>query len=410
MKTKINLKKILIVTFGILPLSLSTLACANTQINSSDENKNDDETRNVEESQFTSLDKFKIPTSNQPFDVEEEGLYILKDDFDGLFWNGKINSGTINTDLIIPLSGGITQLGKNDKIFFVFNDDDNDGIAPKDITKHLTLNDSSLIGQNIDAIFIGNNKKGKLKNWGVSQNNHMNLTFNVAVSKLKSQVTDEEFTSVAKYYGFLPEPINNIFVNDPNNPSTKSRDFVPVYGGDNFFSYNRTHQNAFEIVFNNPNDINISSAVFKIKNLLTNKYQISSQLALGNEDEWKAYELSRTMTYNFTTRKAPMYKYINDKLFNLTLPNEKTWPFITNSSVWTHLSICDKTFSRADIDIANTDVSYKVSFRENGVIKYVLESKLIDDIYNKFDFYEIKNENLHEKVEQVYWNASVPIP
>lgn len=402
------MKKMMILTLCLSTLPSISLSCSKTKVTSV--NNNSDVTTEVDESTFTSLGKFKLPNTDEPFNVETEGLYILKDSFDGILWEGKINNGKISDSQITLASGGITQLGKNDKLYMLYNDNDEDGISPKDIIKQLTFNDTSMIDKNKDAFFIGNNEKGQLKNWGVSQNNHMNMTFNEAVTKLKAQISQDEFTRIAQYYGFLPEPVNGIFVNDTSNNSSKSREFVPVYGGDNFFSYKRTHQNAFELTFNNDNDVNISSAIFKIKNLLTNKYQLSGQFALGNAYEWKAYELSRDLKYNFITRKKPMYKYVNDKLFNITWPNEKTWPLITNSSVWSNLLIDDNNFATEKIDIISDESSYKVTFRENDVIRYVLEANVNDDSYNRFDFYEVKNNKFHKNVEQVYWNSSVPIP
>lgn len=370
-------------------------------------NKNINEKELVED--FEYLGNFRLKNSNEDYVIEKDGLYIWKESFEGLLWNGNLNTGTINDNEIIPFENGISQLGKNDKIYFLYNEDNNDGLEPKDIQKQLSFLDSSAIGSEKNAYFEGDNVEGKLKNWGVSQNNHMNTSFNDAMMNVKSQVNNSIFNEVAKHYGVLPNPVNGIFVDDPQNNSSKSRAFVPVYAGEDFFSYKRIKNNAYEITFNNKNNINLSSSSFSIKNLNDNTKKSSSLMALGNENEWRAYEHSQTMTYGFISRKEPLYKFNDDQLYNLLFADEERFGNISDKSIFTNILIEDNEFTINQINIDNSNS--RIEFIVNDVVKYILTTPTNNQQFTNFDFYEVDDQqNIKNKVEYVYWNSNIELP
>lgn len=113
----------------------------------------------------------------------------------------------------------------------------------------------------------------------------MSESFDAAMAKLKATETPAEFARIAAYYGVKTEPVNGKFIDDPAYKNHANRGFIPMSSAPNYFGYERVGRNAFKITFNNPLDINLSHAFFRIYNQNTKGVFSQGLFSLGNSGE-----------------------------------------------------------------------------------------------------------------------------
>lgn len=272
--------------------------------------------------QASKMENFKLPGESVDYNVATEGLYILKDDYkDGTLWEGDKN-GKALTDSILPMKveGGdfpalfkqrVLEMGKEDSVYFLFNDNNDDGLSPDNFLNELVFVDTSAFTGEEEVQFTSTgSSSGILDKWYGSQSNHAAISFDQAMAKLQKSESADKFAQIAAYYGVETDAVEGHYPDDSARPNHANRTFAPFVSDRGYFRFYRVAKNAFKITFKNPSEMTLSESFFRIYNQKTKAVSSTGYFSLGASGEWSAYENSQTINYEFYGRKN---EFVNQK-------------------------------------------------------------------------------------------------
>lgn len=249
---------------------------------------------------------------SKQYDIQEDGMFLLKNDYDGTFWSGDKTAGT---ELGLDCSGipftpstnnfnnDVVELGDGDSIYVLYDQDDNDGMNIYNFENTVYFDDTSVMdtpaisgfnqaagnirystdrfGINLTSFNVG----GYINTWFGSQSNHVSgRTFEQSLEEVREYYSDqpEIFNAINEYY------------------KTASQSFYPVFQETPYFTFEKLNY-AVKIDVHFTGGAPITGAKFVIRDNDDN-YQFSSPFSIGDKNEWDHYENSNSH-YTFLARK-----------------------------------------------------------------------------------------------------------
>ncbi len=207
----------------------------------------------------------------------------------------------INGSAVIPrMKGGwgihkpILEMGENDSLIYIFDDDDKDGRSLKEFKKGMVFEDTSiarvskiteinkLLGlkkgeySNDLVPFIGNLNKGVLSSYLGSQNNHPSKS-----AKPKPPETIEEIKE--RLGKIFPKTIANKIA---NYYKTASKAFAPTEIPFGFIKFEVIGPNAIKVDFSKGHNVTASHIG---KYFQGGNKEWDAELSIGDQSEWDAY-------------------------------------------------------------------------------------------------------------------------
>ncbi|TCG11453.1 hypothetical protein [Mycoplasma todarodis] len=209
----------------------------------------------------------------------------------------------INGSAILPrMKGGwganrpVIEMGENDSLIYIFDDDDNDGRSLKEFKKQIMFEDTSVsMAPKITELnkiiglkkgqwgynrvpFIGNLNKGVLTSYFGSQNNHVDKT-------KKDDRTTETFEHMrTRLSAIFPKIVVDRII---EYYKTASRDFKPTEVPFGFIKYEVIGPNAIKVDFSKRPNVT-AAHIGKISED-GKHHEWDAELSVGEASEWAAY-------------------------------------------------------------------------------------------------------------------------
>lgn len=250
---------------------------------------------------------------SKQFDIQDDGMYLIKNEYDGTFWDGNKTTGSehVGDFRNIPFTPStsnynddVVEIGDGDSIYVLYDQDDNDGMNIYNFENTVFFDDTSVMDTPAISGFnqaVGNRKitngyginlttfnvAGYINTWFGSQSNHV-----------EGRTFDESLAEIQKYYEDQPEiyqAINEYY-------QTASHSFYPVFQETPYFTFTKLNY-AVKIDVHFTGGAPITGAKFVMTHDQSS-YQYSSPFSIGDQSEWDRYENSRSnQRYTFAARK-----------------------------------------------------------------------------------------------------------
>lgn len=247
---------------------------------------------NLEEISEDGLYLHKYGVTNSQMFSREEQYYMNK------CWDGKLEpfKGKHSTKWWEQIKGrgfatDIVQMEKGDSIFMVYDEDDNDGFAPKNFVDNLFFHDSSTY---VYKSFYHDSLADVRKEIGTNENFKENTHFQI-MKIWGGWIKVLRFMDTGKQ-GYLTTYSGSNYFHPSDDIDTKQDFTKPV------FKYEKVADRVFRITLNSSYLITAAKfALRSTKNPSTTSFQKTGVFSIGPSD-WKYYQINNT-DYEFLSIK-----------------------------------------------------------------------------------------------------------
>ncbi|WP_127942801.1 hypothetical protein [Mycoplasma sp. ATU-Cv-703] len=343
-------------TLALISPTLTVLACSTQTSDQEKPPAKDDkpnekekippENKRLDMEVVKKLPRFEV--DGQPYNVINDGLYLVKKDYQGVFWWGDKTHGTqvdaqvvpLHTDM--PFGSGLSLFADGDSFYVLYNDDDNDGHSIAHFLESFYLDDTNLITneaslkvnrghfnaakifRNQDDYSIGipfyktTQLQGRTPRYYCEQSKRiLHKDWDKYFAEFLAKETNRDAIAVASNFWNVktsPNEAGRFDHKNPGNPGAH-QNWYPLVGDENYFSYEITHQNAVKVTFNKtPNKPYIDARFILTRdNALTSEHQISAQDAkiysaiVGGSQWHKEYLQALPGSYDFRAVKTAFH-------------------------------------------------------------------------------------------------------
>ncbi|WP_128008673.1 hypothetical protein [Mycoplasma sp. ATU-Cv-508] len=282
------MKKIIFTLFGLALPAASALACsANlSQLDIPLDDWVGDKNPAIKSNSKLNIERIsKLPTfqvDGQDYPVKDDGLYLVKDAYQGIFWSGDQTNGTQVDAKVVPLKTakpyhvGVSLLSGGDSFYVLYNDNDQDGYSIANFLDSFYLHDTNLITnqesfelnrESAQAVKLGHRwghytgipfvQKTDLtgqtpRYYGEQSKLPAGQSWDASFAEFLQKETSPAAVNLAANFWNVKTTPNKSGSFDPQDPSASgaSKLWLPITGQENYFSYQITHRNAVKITFN----------------------------------------------------------------------------------------------------------------------------------------------------------------